>query len=110
MQTTVGKIESVIEVAERTATIAELVLASDAVAADSRFVPILSDSEMASSLSECVSEIRHYVAMAKRNINKGMTGSKEIIFCELILGMSQGIMVRLMPGTVSVAIDLMPAI
>lgn len=104
-----GKIETAIEVAERTATLAELVLAADAVVADSQLVPILSDSETASGLSECIAEIRHYVAMAKRNMAKGMTGSKEEIFSTLLLGMSQGIMVRLMPGTVSVAIDLMPA-
>lgn len=110
MQATLGKIETAIEVAERAATLAELVLAADAVVADSQLVPILSGSEAASGLSERIAEIRHYVAGAKRNMEKGMTASKEEIFSELLIGMSNGIMVNLMPGSVSLTIDLMPAI
>jgi hypothetical protein len=105
MQVSTVKLESVIKLAERIATIAELVRAADVAAADSRFVPILSDTQPVVVFAERVAEIREYVDMAKRNIAQGMTESKEEIFSELIIGMCQGIVVGMMPGA-SVTVEL----
>lgn len=101
------KIENVIQVAERIATLAELVRATDIAAQDSRFIVVISDTEAAQSLNVQVTELREYVALAKKNIAKGMCSSKEEIFSELILGMCQTAFRLMLPASsVSVSIDV----
>ena len=101
------RLQDVILVAERIATIAELVRSTDVAAQDSRFIPIITDNEAVEALTKQVAELREYVAIAKRHLAKGMTFGKAEIFSELLIGMSQIILVCMMPASsVSVSIDV----